>query len=121
MAILRGIDGTFYEVPDNALENFKVPADKVKEILKDMSEEMMDPPPSAQGPMTGAPAPAGSAPPQVVVQIITNGGAEPQVNGAPSAPAPSAEGDVTPQAYCGGWRNSWRNNPWRNNTWRNCG
>ena len=36
MAILRSVDGKFYEVPDKDLEKFEVPADEVREKLGDM-------------------------------------------------------------------------------------
>ena len=34
MAILRSVDGNFYEVPDDQLSKFAVPADQVKEKLQ---------------------------------------------------------------------------------------
>ena len=35
MAILRGVDGMFYDVPDDKLESFAIPADEVKQRLED--------------------------------------------------------------------------------------
>jgi hypothetical protein len=34
MAILRSLDGKFYEIPDELLASYLIPADKVKERLK---------------------------------------------------------------------------------------
>jgi hypothetical protein len=34
MAILRSLDGNFYEIPDELLSSFLIPADKVKERLR---------------------------------------------------------------------------------------
>jgi hypothetical protein len=33
MAILRSLDGKFYEVPDKDLENYEMPEERVKEIV----------------------------------------------------------------------------------------
>ena len=33
MAILTGLDGKFYEVPDKDLASYEMPADRVKEIV----------------------------------------------------------------------------------------
>ena len=101
MAILKAIDGTFYEVPDDQLENFKVPPEKVKDILAEVSQGIE----AKKGPSVGPPPSAVvSVPPhaQVVVQVITNG--VPQ-GGPPQAS--DSEGEVNPQGHCG-WRN-WRN------------
>ena len=119
MAFLKGIDGTLYEVPDKDLENFKVPAEKVKDVLKDMSEVLQEQP-APSGKLAGAPAPSvHTIPghPQVVVQIFTNNSPqEPSGNLPPPNGAEEAgDGDVSAQNYC-----SWRNNPWRNSGWRNC-
>jgi hypothetical protein len=34
MAILRSLDGKFYEIPDEALSGYLIPEEKVKERLK---------------------------------------------------------------------------------------
>jgi hypothetical protein len=34
MAILRSLDGKFYEIPDNLLSGYQIPPDKVKERMK---------------------------------------------------------------------------------------
>ena len=33
MAILRSVDGKFFDVPDKELDKFEVPAEQVKELL----------------------------------------------------------------------------------------
>ena len=105
MAILRAMDGTFFEVPDDQLENFKVPAEKIKEILGAESESMQaQPPPASAQPPQSVAVPPNS---QVVIQVFTNGATQP---GGPM-PAEGEEGDVKVQGRCG-WRN------WSN--WRNC-
>jgi hypothetical protein len=35
MAILRSLEGRFYEIPDHVLSGYLIPADKVKERMKD--------------------------------------------------------------------------------------
>jgi hypothetical protein len=108
MAILRALDGTFYEVPDDQVAKYKIPDDKVKEKL------------GAQAPTEGAPQeapPEGGAPvsPLVNVHIYYAGQGQGGAPGAAGAAA-GAEGAVQPYD----WRNwnNWRN--WRNwNNWRN--
>jgi hypothetical protein len=34
VAILRGLDGKFYEIPDHVLSSYLIPADKVKERIR---------------------------------------------------------------------------------------
>ena len=78
MAILRSVDGKFYEVPDKDLEKFEVPADQVREKLGD-NVQAGGGAPGPGGPGGGA----GNA--QVVIQILGD-----QSNaGAGGAPAPS--------------------------------
>lgn len=36
MAILRSVDGKFYEIPDEELGEFEVPAEKVNELMAAM-------------------------------------------------------------------------------------
>jgi hypothetical protein len=102
MAILRAMDGTFYEIPDDQVERYKIPADKLKEKIGEQA--------SAEGPPPGGPPESGGpSSPLVNVHIFYGG----QGGGAPAA----AEGAVQPYD----WRN-WRNwsnwNNWRNH-WRN--
>ena len=39
MALLRSRSGRFYEIPDEELSNFEIPAEKLKEALGDMGPE----------------------------------------------------------------------------------
>jgi hypothetical protein len=109
MAILRAMDGKFYDVPDAEAAKFEVPRDKVKELL----EKAGGPAPQGgpgPGPGGGRGAPGGPGG-QVVVQIFAGGGGQQ----GPSAPPqqPSGEGDVDP--YWWVWRNFV---PW-GNYWAN--
>lgn len=47
MAILRSVEGKFYEVPDKELSKLEVPADKVKDIIGNEGN------PGAPGPQAG--------------------------------------------------------------------
>ncbi|MGI9382993.1 MAG: hypothetical protein ACR2PO_07550 [Methyloligellaceae bacterium] len=38
MAILRSVDGRLYDVPDDQLTDYEVPADKVNELMSEMGE-----------------------------------------------------------------------------------
>ena len=121
MAILRSVDGKFYEVPDDKLDAFLIPEDKVKEKLNEAGAGQAcggGGPPS--GPRRGA------AGPQIVINI-RGGGAPISMGSGPGAPGgapcPSAEPEVAPYHhsshghghYCGGWHNCWQN------CWQNCG
>src|SRR5689334_4955508 len=77
MAIVQSVDGKFYEIPDDQLDKFLVPADKVKEKL-DAAATSAPPP----GPPSGPP-PGGS--PTIVVQIF---GAQPDAGPPPGGPPP---------------------------------
>lgn len=116
MAILRSVDGKFYEVPDKDLEKFEIPADQLKDKLGDQAE---GDPGGPGGPGAG-PGGGGAGGSQVVIQIH-GGGAN--VGGGQGGPggAPGDDSDDV-QPYWGWWRNCWRNcwrNHWRN-CWRNC-
>jgi hypothetical protein len=39
MAILRSLDGKFYEIPDDLLSRYLIPADKVKERVRGDGED----------------------------------------------------------------------------------
>jgi hypothetical protein len=39
MAILRSLDGKFYEIPDDLLSSYLIPADKVKERVEGHGED----------------------------------------------------------------------------------
>lgn len=108
MAILRSVDGKFFEVPDDDLEKFEVPPEKVKNVLDELDQE--------EGPQMAGPAPGGSQSPQVVVHV--SGG--PPQGGAPmGGPEGGEEGDEGVQPYHHRRRRSWWRNHWRN-CWRNC-
>src|SRR5438132_3507868 len=79
MAIVQSVDGKFYEIPDDQLDKFLVPEDKVKEKL-DAAAGSAPPP----GPPSGPPPSGGS--PTIVVQIF---GARPDAGPPPSGPPPS--------------------------------
>ena len=34
MAVVRSLEGTFYDIPDSELEQYKVPADQVKSLME---------------------------------------------------------------------------------------
>ena len=111
MAILRSVDGKFYEVPDKDLEKFEIPADQLREKLGDAAEAA----PGPGGP-AGPGGPGGGAGSQVVIQI--HGNADGPRGGLRGNPQSGDEAEP----YWGWWRNCW-NNCWRNcwnNCWRNC-
>jgi hypothetical protein len=118
MAILRSVDGQFYEIPDDQLSQYLVPPDKVKEKLGSVGGEGA--PSSDPGP---PPAGHGSGP-AIIVQIIggamppPGGGAPPPSGGTAPAPAEASSSEVQPYS---GWWNSWRNTwgPHWHNWWRN--
>jgi hypothetical protein len=116
MAILRSLDGQFYEVPDDQLAKFLIPADKVKEKVQSSSEDP-GPPSNDPGP------PGGGQGPAIIVQIYgasvppPGGGAPPPGGaGAPTGSGAPA-GEVQPYA----WMNTWRNTygPHWHNVWHN--
>ena len=39
MAILRSVDGRLYDVPDDQLGNYEVPAEKVSELMAEAGDE----------------------------------------------------------------------------------
>ena len=108
MAILRALDGTFYEVPDDQVAKYKIPDDKLKEKLGTQApgDSAPEGPPESGG---------GSVSPLVNVQVYYSG----QGAGGPPSGAPGgAEGAVQPyDHHWNNWRN-WRN--WSNwSNWRN--
>jgi hypothetical protein len=138
MAILRSVDGKFYEVPDDSLANYLVPDDQVKAKLSEAGCAM--PAGRGPGPGRGPGASAPGAPGGVVIQIYTQGqqGDSGPPPGRPPAQAGQPEGaaaasgqptEVSPYGFCfggGGWHNCWHNhwhNCWHNhwaNHWHNC-
>ena len=83
MAILRALDGKFYEVPDDQLGGFEVPADELKQKLQDSGDA------GPQGP--GGPGPGGPGGPGapgnglVYVQVYAGG------QGGPGGGGPGGE------------------------------
>jgi hypothetical protein len=107
MAILRSLDGTFYEVPDDQVSKYKIPQEKLKEKLGTQAY-------SAGPPSSSPPPEGGGSSPLVNVHIHYGEG------------SPSGEGAVSPywwhhhhhhHHHWHNWHN-WRN--WRNDSdWRN--
>jgi hypothetical protein len=113
MAILRSLDGRFYEVPDDQVSQFLIPEDRVKEKLEGSGAPMV--PPSSSPPEAGPPGPPPGSP-TIVVQIF--GGASMP---GPGAPPPSGTGtETTPEVQPYYWNNWWHNvkGNW-NNWWHN--
>jgi hypothetical protein len=111
MAILRSLDGQFYEVPDDQLSKFLIPADKVKEKVQAGGGEDPGPPPGNDpGP------PPGGGTPAIVVQIY---GAGTPPGGPPptGTETPAAAGGVQPYAWWNTWRNTYH--PGWHNVWHN--
>jgi len=115
MGIVRSVDGTFYDVPDGELEQYKVPPDQVKGLMEGAGQR----PPSGpqQQQQTGKPngeAAAGS--PQILVQFIVQGsGAQkPIAAQAPQGPqGPQGEEEkVEPQNFY--WVNWYNWSNWYN-------
>jgi hypothetical protein len=107
MAILRSVDGRFYEIPDDQLSKYLIPEDKVKEKVQAAGGDAG--PPEDPGP----PPPSGS--PAIIVQIFGAAGAQPAGGGAP-APTAGA-GEVQPYAWWNTWRNTY--GPSWHNVWHN--
>ena len=109
MAIVRSVDGTFYEVPDSELEQYKVPPDQVKGVMEGAGQKLPSGP-QQQGSMPAGDAGRGS--PQILVQFIVQGnsGAQPQT--AQKPPAAADEEKVEPQNYY--WVNWYNWSNWYN-------
>lgn len=75
--IVRGMDGTFYEIPDDKTEEYKIPAAEVREKLAATSL------PDAPMGFQNVNMPSAGGTPQVAINIITQGA--PQM-GAPGQP-----------------------------------
>ena len=112
MAILRSLEGAFYEIDDSELDKYKVQPEKVKSMMESIAA--MPRGPQGHGPSCG---PVEHSP-QIVVQFITQGA--PSTQGLPPArPQTAAGGEdekVEPQQFVVGW--GWSNySDWHN--WRN--
>jgi len=93
MTILSSKEGKFYEMPEDLLKKYELPAERANEVLAEFGGEMG--------------APAGSGP---VTIYVTGNGAYIEPSGA----APSAEeGDVEPYRHHhhGGGRGGWGGGP----------
>jgi len=103
MAVVRCLEGTFYDVPDNELERYKVPADQVNGLMESAGRKA----PSIFGQQ-----PAGQSQPtggtlHILVQFIIGGSGTPQQGQTQATPAEGEE-KVEPQWYwinCSNWYN----------------
>ncbi len=110
MAVVRSLEGTFYDIPEGELEGFKVPADKVKGLMEASGQKAQQNPGPQQGGGRGQQQGAGGQP-QILVQFIVQSqggsqqqGQQPQGQGAPA----EGEEKVEPQWYWINWYN-WHN------------
>jgi hypothetical protein len=103
MAVVRSLEGTFYDIPDSELERYKVPPDQVKGLMDAAGQRPPQNPPQPPG-GTGRPGTGGA--PQILVQFITQstGSAPPPPQGG----TPEGEEKVEPQWYWINWAN-WAN------------
>ena len=53
MAVLRSVDGRFYDVPDEELDQFEVPAERVNELMEAMGGGEPEGGPMGEGPPAG--------------------------------------------------------------------
>ena len=120
MAVVRSLEGTFYDIPDSELEQYKVPADQVKGLMEAAGQR----PPQNPGPQQAGRGQgqgqgqggATSGTPQILVQFITHaagasgaGGAQQQQQQKPQgAQQGGEEENVEPQWYWINWAN-WAN------------
>ncbi len=119
MAVVRSLEGTFYDIPESELEQYKVPPDQVKGLMEAAGQK----PPQNPGPQQpgrgqgqgqgqGQGGTGGS--PQILVQFIMQGGGGAGGGGAQQqkqpqgAPAGGEEENVEPQWYWINWAN-WAN------------
>lgn len=89
MAVLRSIDGSFFEVPDDQLEQFRVPPERVKELLRSEMDDQAPMEEYPEEPQGGVVIPGGPDGGTVVINIYTGGpnGMGVRVGGPPQ-PAP---------------------------------
>jgi hypothetical protein len=103
MAVVRSLEGTFYDIPDSELEKYKVPPDQVKGLMEAAGQRPQQnpgPQPGGGGQFRGT-----GGQPQILVQFITQStGAAPPAQG----PCPEGEEKVEPQWYWINWAN-WAN------------
>ena len=117
MAILRSLEGTFYDVPDSDLDKFTVPPDQVKNLMESAGQKPPQGPKQQQQQQQQTFQVSGDASrgaPQILVQFITQAPAaqqqqqqQPQQQ-AQKPPAQGEEEKVEPQWYWVNWFN-WAN------------
>jgi hypothetical protein len=119
MAIVRSVDGTFYEVPDGDLEQYKVPPDQVKGLMEGAGQKVPSGPQQQQQQQQQTCKPmgeAGAGSPQILVQFIVQGNTAPQQQPAAAQqqqpPAGADEEKVEPQNYY--WVNWYNWSNWYN-------
>jgi hypothetical protein len=120
VAILRSLEGKFYDIPDEDAHKYEVPREQVKDLLAKAG----GPPPAGGhgGPGHGGPGhggPHGGPTPPVVINVFAGGGGPgggAPGGGGPGGGAPGGggpggggapEGDVDP--YWWWWNNYWPN------------
>ena len=117
MAIVRSLEGMFYDVPDDELGKYQVPPDQVKKLMESAGGRPPAGPRQQQqmgqqqmGQQQGQ-APQGA--PQILVQFITAGAPaaqqqQQQQQQPPQKPAEGQDESVEPQWYWVNWYN-WSN------------
>ena len=114
MAILRAMDGKFYDVPDDEASRFEVPREKVKELLE---KSGVPAPQGGPGPggQRGGPPPGGGAPHGNPVVVHIHAAGTPHVQSGPPRGQPQG-GDAEVDPYWWVWSNYWPNwgNFWNN-------
>src|SRR5262249_24856928 len=105
MAILRSLDGRFFEIPDSQVEQFLIPVDKVKEKLEGAGAPIV-PPAGGEGQQAGPP----SGTPTIVVQIFGASPAPGGPAGPPPIPTGGEQAGAAPEVQPYGWWNNWWHN-----------
>jgi len=106
MAVVRSLEGTFYDIPEGELDQYKVPADKVKGLMEAAGQKLPSNP-GQQPAQSQFQSGGGSGSPQILVQFIVQGqGAAQQKQ--PQGPPAEGEEKVEPQWYWINWAN-WAN------------
>lgn len=115
MAILRSLEGTFYDIPEGDLEQYQVPPDQVKKLMESAGQKPPAGPGSGQQQTGQNPGQgmgqANRGAPQILVQFITQAAPTEQQQQQMPAQKPPAEGGeekVEPQWYWVNWYN-WAN------------
>jgi len=106
MAVVRSLEGTFYDIPESELEQYKVPADQVKGLMEAAGQKVPSNP-GQQPAQSQFQAGGSSGSPQILVQFIVQGQGAAQQRQPQAAPAEGEE-KVEPQWYWINWAN-WAN------------